>query len=138
MPEEAPKILLGPKTAKYQQAIDSMKSGDALSLPTINFVYNQDELSVANMESFMSAVEFGQKGFMVLIEGHTDDKGSDDYNLKLSMKRVERIKSLMIGMGVPDDLISVVGQGERQPLVPNDSDEHRQQNRRIEFKIFKP
>jgi outer membrane protein OmpA-like peptidoglycan-associated protein len=133
----AEKLKSNPKIAKYEQAVAALKSGESLPLPSINFVYNQNELAVANMESFMEAVEFANNGFLVLIEGHTDDKGSDEYNLKLSMKRVERIKQLMVDMGVSDDNISVVGHGERQPLVPNDSDANRLKNRRIEFKVFK-
>lgn len=136
-PAEPEKPKLGPMMSKYEDQLKEIKPGGSISLPPINFVYNQDELAVANMESFMQAVEFGQNGFAVLVEGHTDDKGPDDYNLKLSMKRVERIKQLMMEMGVPEDNISVVGHGERQPLVPNDSDAHRLMNRRIEFKVFK-
>lgn len=130
-------IAANPKTATYKDRISAMKPGDVLELPPINFVYNQDELAVANMESFMQAVEFASNGFMVLVEGHTDDRGSDDYNLKLSMKGVERIKQLMVEMGVSEDFISVVGQGERKPIVPNISEENRLKNRRIEFKVFK-
>jgi outer membrane protein OmpA-like peptidoglycan-associated protein len=130
-------VAANPKIAKYKDSIANMKPGDMMELPPINFVYNQDELAVANMESFMQAVEFANNGFMVLVEGHTDDRGSDDYNLKLSMKRVERIKQLMVEMGVSEDFISVVGQGERKPIVPNTSEENRLKNRRIEFKIFK-
>jgi outer membrane protein OmpA-like peptidoglycan-associated protein len=108
-----------------------------LELAPINFVFNQDELAVANMESFIQAVEYAQNGYLVLIEGHTDDKGNNDYNLKLSMKRVQRIKQLMIDMGVNEDLISVVGHGETQPIVSNDTEANRLINRRIEFKVFK-
>ena len=141
-PEAAPstpisKVKSNPKIAKYSAKIDSLASGGAFDLPAINFISNQDELAVANMDSFMEAAEFAKSGYMVLIEGHTDDRGADDYNMKLSMKRVEKIKQLMVQLGVPEDNISVVGNGERTPLVPNTSDENRLKNRRIEFKIFK-
>jgi len=53
------------------------------------------------------------------------------------MKRVQRIKQLMAELGVSEYFISVVGQGERKPIAPNDSDEHRLTYRRIEFKVFK-
>lgn len=110
---------------------------DPIILPPINFHYNQDELAVANMESFMQAVEYAKSGYMILIEGHTDDRGAEDYNMNLSMKRVNRIKELMIQMGVDDNMISAIGFGESQPLVPNDTEENRLKNRRIEFKAFK-
>jgi outer membrane protein OmpA-like peptidoglycan-associated protein len=105
-------------------------------LPPIRFITAQDEFSVVNMDSFMQAMEYAQQGKVVLIEGHTDDVGSSDSNLKLSMKRAEKIRQLMLSGGVSDDFISVIGYGEDQPLVPNTSTENRAVNRRIEFKIF--
>ena len=84
----------------------------------------------------MEAMEFAKQGKMVLIEGHTDDVGSSNSNLKLSMKRAEKIRQLMLSGGVSDELISVIGFGEKQPLVPNSSSENRAVNRRIEFKVF--
>ncbi len=105
-------------------------------LPPIRFIQDQDEFSVANMDSFMQAMEYAQEGKIVLIEGHTDDLGSEDYNLKLSMKRAEKIRQLLLSGGVADELISVIGYGESQPLVPNNSTENRSINRRIEFKVF--
>jgi outer membrane protein OmpA-like peptidoglycan-associated protein len=106
------------------------------SLNPIRFISDQDEFSVVNMDSFMEALELINQGKMVLIEGHTDDLGSDEYNLKLSMKRVEKIRKLMLEAGANDGLISVIGYGEKRPIVPNNSTENREINRRIEFKIF--
>jgi outer membrane protein OmpA-like peptidoglycan-associated protein len=105
-------------------------------LPPIRFITAQDEFSVVNMDSFMEAMEHAKQGKVVLIEGHTDDIGSSDSNLKLSMKRAEKIRELMLSGGVSDDFISVIGFGEDRPLVPNSSSENRAVNRRIEFKVF--
>ena len=108
----------------------------AIVLEPIQFISDQDEFSVVNMDSFMKAMEYAQEGKVVLVEGHTDDLGSDKYNLDLSMKRAEKIRELLLSGGVSDELISVIGYGERQPLVPNTNTENRAINRRIEFKIF--
>jgi outer membrane protein OmpA-like peptidoglycan-associated protein len=137
--EEKPvnKTKSNPKIARYSAKIDSLQPGESFNLPAITFISNQDALAVTNMDSFLEAAEFAKNGYIILIEGHTDDRGDDDYNMKLSMKRVAKIKQLMIEQGVPEDNISVVGNGEKMPLVPNTSDENRLQNRRIEFKIFK-
>lgn len=107
-----------------------------LVLPPIQFITDQDEFSVVNMDSFMQALEFALQGKVILVEGHTDDLGSDAYNLKLSMKRVEKIRQLLIEGGASDNSISVIGFGESQPVVPNTSPENRAKNRRIEFKVF--
>jgi outer membrane protein OmpA-like peptidoglycan-associated protein len=105
-------------------------------LPPIQFISDQDEFSVVNMDSFMKAMEYAQQGKVVLIEGHTDDLGRAQYNLDLSMKRSEKIREILLSGGVADELISVIGYGESQPKVPNTNDENRAINRRIEFKIF--
>jgi outer membrane protein OmpA-like peptidoglycan-associated protein len=62
--------------------------------------------------------------------------GNDDDNLKFSMRRVSRIKQLMVDIGVNEDLISVIGYGEAEPKYDNNTEEGRQKNRRVDFKVF--
>jgi len=70
------------------------------------------------------------------ISGHTDDIGSDANNLELSLKRAQSVTDYLISLGVSKTRVKALGYGETQPLHPNDSDENRAQNRRIEFKIL--
>jgi len=88
------------------------------------------------MDPFLVAVEYALQGKTILIEGHTDSQGKDDYNVKLSVKRVQKIRELMHEMGVPDDRISVVGYGEEIAQHDNTSSQGRQLNRRVDFKAF--
>lgn len=78
------------------------------------------------------------KNWTIEIQGHTDDKGSDDYNLKLSQNRADAVKKYLISKGVSADTITSKGFGESVPLVANDIDANREKNRRVEFKITKP
>jgi OOP family OmpA-OmpF porin len=71
------------------------------------------------------------------IDGHTDNKGSDDYNLKLSQQRADAVKSYLISKGVSADKITSTGFGESKPIASNDTDEGRSKNRRVEFTIEK-
>lgn len=107
-----------------------------LSLDPLYFSFDQDEFSVVDMEPFLVAAEYALQGRTVLIEGHTDSRGADDYNVKLSIKRVQKIRQLMLDMGVPDDRISVVGYGEEIGKPNNTTSEGRQRNRRVDFTIF--
>lgn len=108
-----------------------------LHLDPLFFNFNEDEFSVVDMEPFLVAAEYALQGRTVLIEGHTDSRGADDYNVKLSIKRVQKIRQLMLDMGVPDDRISVVGYGEEDVgKHTNDTQEGRQLNRRVDFTIF--
>lgn len=106
-------------------------------LAPLYFQFNQDEFSVVDMEPFLIAVEYALQGRHVLVEGHTDSRGQDDANVKLSVKRVQRIRQLMLDMGVPDDHISIVGYGEEQTKGKNTkSEEAHQNNRRVDFTVF--
>jgi outer membrane protein OmpA-like peptidoglycan-associated protein len=78
------------------------------------------------------------KNWTLEIQGHTDDKGGDDFNMKLSQGRADSVKNYLITKGVLLDSITAKGFGESKPLVPNDSDANREKNRRVEFKITKP
>lgn len=106
-------------------------------LAPLYFQFNQDEFSVVDMEPFLIAVEYALQGRHVLIEGHTDSRGQDDFNVKLSVKRVQRIRQLMLDMGVPDSNISVVGYGEEHTKDKNQKNEDEHQNaRRVDFTVF--
>ena len=78
------------------------------------------------------------KDWTLEIQGHTDDKGSDDFNMKLSQNRADSVRNYLITKGVLADTITAKGFGESTPLVTNDSDANREKNRRVEFKITKP
>jgi outer membrane protein OmpA-like peptidoglycan-associated protein len=78
------------------------------------------------------------KNWTLEIQGHTDDRGSDDFNMKLSKSRADSVKNYLITKGVFLDSITAIGFGESKPLVPNNSDANREKNRRVEFRITKP
>lgn len=73
----------------------------------------------------------------ILIIGHTDNVGKDDYNQRLSEGRAESVKQEMVKRGIAPTRIRTIGRGEKDPIVANDSDEHRQMNRRVEIEILK-
>ena len=69
------------------------------------------------------------------IEGHTDSKGSDKSNLKLSQRRTESVRSYLIGKGVDAGRLEPVGFGEGKPIDTNRTAEGRAANRRVEFNV---
>jgi outer membrane protein OmpA-like peptidoglycan-associated protein len=72
----------------------------------------------------------------ILIEGHTDNTGSEDYNKTLSKKRAGAVSDYIKGLGVSGSRISIVGYGETQPIESNDTEAGKQANRRVEMAIF--
>jgi outer membrane protein OmpA-like peptidoglycan-associated protein len=74
-------------------------------------------------------------GKKIVIEGHTDSRGSSGYNDSLSQKRAEAVKQYLVGQGVPADMLEAVGKGEQAPIADNSSPEGRANNRRVEIVI---
>jgi outer membrane protein OmpA-like peptidoglycan-associated protein len=72
----------------------------------------------------------------ILIEGHTDSTGPEDYNMDLSIRRGQSVSSFMATQDVMPTRFTVVGYGETQPVADNETAEGRQANRRVEIAIF--
>lgn len=69
------------------------------------------------------------------IQGHTDSKGSDSYNMSLSERRAGAVATYLKGRGVSASRVTTKGYGETAPVASNDTDEGRSQNRRVNFLI---
>jgi OmpA-OmpF porin, OOP family len=69
------------------------------------------------------------------IAGHTDGAGDDNFNQGLSDKRAQAVIDYLVKAGLPANRFTAVGYGSKQPIAPNDTDEGRAQNRRIEFVV---
>ena len=117
---------------------EKIKNGSANEpiLESLYFITDEAEFAYVDFDPFLLAVEFALQGKMVLVEGHTDNRGADEHNLNLSMKRVRQIENLMHDIGVPEENVSVIGYGESMPKYDNDTEAGRQKNRRVDFKIF--
>lgn len=77
--------------------------------------------------------EYGETN--ILVEGHTDDKGTDSYNLSLSERRAEAVGDYLKSNGIAPSRLSIKWYGESQPKVENTTDANRAENRRVEFAI---
>ncbi|PKN37155.1 MAG: hypothetical protein CVU62_11150 [Deltaproteobacteria bacterium HGW-Deltaproteobacteria-2] len=72
---------------------------------------------------------------LIRVEGHTDSKGSDEYNMDLSKRRANNVKTLLVMRGVAENRIEVVGYGKTMPVATNNTESGRQKNRRVEIRI---
>jgi outer membrane protein OmpA-like peptidoglycan-associated protein len=72
----------------------------------------------------------------LLLVGHTDNVGSDSYNLDLSQRRAAAVASYLEAHGVSYARVSTAGRGETEPVASNDTDAGRQQNRRVEIAVY--
>ncbi|MFT3923176.1 MAG: OmpA family protein [Myxococcales bacterium] len=110
-------------------------------LQRIEFETNRAEIrpeSLGIIDQVRSALEVNPQLRKIRIEGHTDNRGSNEKNLKLSQRRAESVMNYLIAEGINPERLEAKGWGEEHPLVPNDSPENMQTNRRVEFHIVDP
>ena len=75
-------------------------------------------------------------GLHLAIEGHTDNIGSDEANMKLSQQRADTVRDFIIQQGLAQDTVTAVGLGKAEPVADNSTNEGRQKNRRVEIIVF--
>ncbi len=101
----------------------------------INFGHDSDVIPASKKADIQKLAKFLQDNphYDMTIIGHTDSLGSDVYNLKLSKKRAESLKSALVGMGVDAKRITASGVGESAPIASNKTETGRKENRRLEL-----
>jgi OmpA-OmpF porin, OOP family len=113
--------------------------GVTVRLKNIYFDFDKTTLKKESFVELNKVVEFLKQNASVEIEiaGHTDNKGSDDYNASLSQGRSQSVVDYIINQGIDSYRLSAHGYGESKPIDSNDSDDGRANNRRVEFTVLK-
>lgn len=104
----------------------------------INFEFDSsviDESSGAALDSL--AAFLNHNTLDVEISGHADDTGGEEYNMRLSLQRAESVKAALVARAVDPARISTAGYGDTLPVAPNDNDENKALNRRVEIRFLK-
>jgi OOP family OmpA-OmpF porin len=70
------------------------------------------------------------------VQAHTDDRGSEKYNLRLSEQRAAAVMEYLLSRGIASERLSSKGYGESRPVADNDTEEGRAKNRRVELKVL--
>ncbi len=113
--------------------------GQVVRLNNVFFDFDKSNLrpeSFVELDRVVSLLN-ENAGIEIEMSAHTDNKGSDDYNFKLSDNRARSVMDYILSKGIAPSRIVSHGYGKTRPVVPNDNDENRQLNRRVEFKIMK-
>ncbi len=119
----------------YLSPIDK---GETIRLNNIFFEVNKAEIKEESYPELDRLVKIMKENPQMKIEiaGHTDDTGSDEYNLRLSQKRADAVAEYLKEKSIASDRVLAKGYGETRPVKPNTSEENRAYNRRVEFKIL--
>jgi len=133
------------ETAELQRQVDALQAkvterGLVLTLGDVLFASGRAELNPGTANNLNQLVTFLGKypSRTVMIEGHTDSVGNDDYNQGLSQRRADSVRSYLVRHGIDAGRITAMGAGESTPVAGNESATGRQQNRRVEVIISNP
>jgi len=120
-----------PTPVAQNETIVLSDAGDVL------FAFDSAELSESAKSALVEISKrlSGATLVSVQVAGHTDSKGSDAYNQKLSERRAQSVSNFLTAQGIPASKLSVVGYGESQPVADNATDGGRAQNRRVELHV---
>jgi peptidoglycan-associated lipoprotein len=111
-------------------------AGEITGLERVPFEFDQYTLTGEAREILSRNARFLQAypNTKVMIEGHCDERGSDEYNLALGERRARAVQSYLVTLGIPSSQMSIISYGEEIPLVPESSEEAWAKNRRADFK----
>ena len=110
---------------------------ETLAEGVINFAPGSDKLEKSSFPTLDKVVGLSElcRASSIEISGHTDSRGSAKFNMELSERRAEAVRSYLTQKGLRAEKLTVKGFGEAEPLVPNTTARNRARNRRIEFKV---
>lgn len=110
-------------------------SGRISGLNTVFFEYDQARLTPDSRRKLAENAEWIKQNpnFTVQVEGHTDARGSIEYNLALGERRAKSVKTYLEGLGVNPRRITIISYGKEKPLDPGDGESAWSKNRRANF-----
>ncbi|MDD4746898.1 MAG: OmpA family protein [Salinivirgaceae bacterium] len=133
-----------PEATNYQEIsknimLNKLEAGSKVVLNNIFFEFGKSILHPSSYPELerVVAMMLAYKTLVIEISGHTDNVGSASGNITVSNSRAKAVVDYLINRGVPYARLQHKGYGFAEPIAPNDTEEGRQQNRRVEFKILK-
>lgn len=124
--------------ADLKAQAEETERGTVLTLGEMLFGFDQAQLEPGAERKLQPLASFLQENAdrEVIVEGHTDAVGSEEYNRQLSERRALAVRNYLIRQGVAPDRIETQGYGPQYPVAPNDTPAGRQQNRRVDVVIL--
>lgn len=105
----------------------------------VNFDFDKFAVKSAEMVKINQVIEFmkAHSDYSVVLDGHTDSKGSEAYNEKLAQKRADAVAAVLVKNGIAQEKITANSFGELKPVATNDTEDGRAQNRRVDAHFSK-
>ena len=123
--------------ASARDAASAAASLRATLTATVHFEFDQSDLRPGDKSILDAKIPILQTntGVMIRVSGHTDERGSDEYNLALGQRRAAAAKAYLVQHGIADSRIETISYGEERPVAQGSDEAAWAQNRRAEFEI---
>ncbi len=138
--KELPKEAATTPAVKEEPLKEAVQAVAVAPLEKVYFDFDSYVLSSAGRDALNKNAEYLLKksvSVKIQIEGHCDERGSDEYNLALGEKRAKAALNYLVTLGVPADRLSFISYGKEKPADPGHDDAAWSKNRRDEFVIVK-
>lgn len=131
------------QAAEIQQAIPNaevIREGEGIIVKFDNGIlfdfdkFDLKEVAKTNIQSLATSLN-QYPGTDIKVIGHTDSRGTEQYNMTLSQKRAAAVKAYAVAQGVPSSRLITIGKGFAEPIADNATEEGRAANRRVEIVI---
>lgn len=134
----------GKQPSTGESSLEALQKGDSLATPgssplkEIYFDYDKYDLSSDARETLKANAAWlkGNSAARVEIEGHCDERGTNEYNLALGAKRAQSAKDYLVTLGIPAQRLSTISYGKELPVCREQTDECWQKNRRDRFVVM--
>lgn len=133
------KRLAEEQRVEQEKIVAKEKLLEVFKLTQVEFEVNSMQLTVKSEELLNTTAEVIKKysNFKYNIQGHTDSRGNEEFNVKLSGKRANQVKKYLVSRGIRENILSTEGIGSAQPIADNETEEGRVLNRRVIFEIIR-
>ena len=126
----------GDASSMAESNMDAMAASRDIEIPAVYFDFDRSDIK-PQYESILrtGAMALKDSGASVTIEGHTDERGSDEYNIALGERRAAAVRNYLYNLGVPMEQMTIISYGESRPAANGSGEAVWRLNRRAEFRV---
>jgi len=122
-----------------RMSFDAMSPVNSAMLTPVYFGYDSSTLSPGELSKVSAAADMlsSDLGLAIILEGHSDERGSREYNVALGERRALAVRDILLSMGISSDRIQTLSYGEEMPAVEGFDETAWSLNRRVEFQMMR-
>lgn len=133
-----PPVTLDPTQMRETDPIRQAPAGTVSQLQTVYFDYDSDEIRADQAAILDQDAQWilANPSYEIQIGGHTDERGTTEYNFNLGQRRAKSVMAYLVSRGVPAERLHTISYGEEQPIAMGQDESAWSQNRRVQFLVY--